>query len=338
MITLVTGATGHVGTNLIRRLQQEGRQLRVVLAPGTDLPAGVVAEKMVGDVRDPATMAKACEGVQTVLHLAGIISITGPQGGRVHDINVNGLVTTARAALDAGVQRFVQVSSIHGFDIGVGADTPVDENAPRPGSGHPAYDRSKWEGEQRFREIIKAGLDGVIVNPTGIIGPHDPVLSRMGRFFLNLFEGRIPAALNTGFNWVDVRDVVDGILAAEKKGRTGENYILGGHWLDMQGLATLVEARTGQGKPRFTLPLWTAYLTVPFFRAMGRITGQEPLVTMESLHALKPSASRRISDKAGRELGYRPRTMEDSIDAIYRSFIEDGRLQAPADGLAQPAR
>ena len=322
---LVTGGTGHVGLNLLKRLNQEKRPVRVLLAPGTSLPEDIDAEVVLGDIRDYDAMRKACEGVETVFHLAGIISITGAQGGRVWDVNVNGTEATARAALDSGVKRFVHVSSIHAFDINTYPDREVTEAASRPTKAHPFYDQSKSAGEDRVRDLISRGLDAVIVNPTGIIGPYDMAPSRMGRLFLDLFKDGLSFLVDNGFNWVDVRDVVDGILGAEAKGKTGENYILSGHWHSMVELARLAEEARGLAISRIVLPTWTVYLAIPILALLSKFTKKEPLVTKDSLHAVR--GSHRISyQKAAAELDYQPRATKETVKAIYESFVKLGQI------------
>jgi len=249
MVCAVTGAAGHIGTNLVRELLAQGRDTRII-----DLrePAALVAlgaDFVTADVRDPVPMAAALSGVDTVFHLAAVISVTGSRGGAVEDVNVNGVRTVAEAALRAGVRRLVHCSSVHAFDLEALRGRPVDEQAPRSLARRlPAYDRSKAAGEVQLRRVVEQGLDAVVVNPTGVIGPRDEQPSRMGHFFLALAAGRLPATVEGGFDWVDVRDVVTALLAAETRGRTGENYLVGGHYATTRELAEVAHAVTGRGR------------------------------------------------------------------------------------------
>jgi dihydroflavonol-4-reductase len=239
--------------------------------------------------------------------------------------NVQGVRNVVEAALDCRVRRVVHMSSVHAF-MQEPLDWPLDEKRIKVTTpSYPVYDRSKAAGEAEVRNAIARGLDAVIVNPTGIIGPWDFAPSRMGRVFLDLYQGRMPALVRGGFNWVDVCDVVAGTLAAAERGRTGENYLLAGRWQSVETLGAMMEEVTGVRPPRFTCPMWLARLGAGFVVAYGRAVGREPLFTFESLHALR--ANRRIVvDKAARELGYETRPTLDSVRDVYVWFADVGRI------------
>lgn len=326
MSVVVTGASGHVGANLVRELLRRGRRVRVFTRRETcPALAGLDVEQALGDVRDPISLRQAFEGAEVVYHLAAVISITGSQGGLVEETNVTGARNVAEAALECRVQRMVHFCSVHAFEQRP-LSQPLDEERERVISWRrPAYDRSKAAGEKEVRRVIERGLDAVIVHPTGIIGPHDFEPSRVGRIFLKLAEGRLPAVVPGGFNWVDVRDVVEGALAAEEKGRSNQSYLLPGHWCSVKELASRAEAVSGVPAPRLTSPMALARLGAPFVSAWSRCFGNEPLFTSESLEALR--ANRRIlPDKAARDLSYAPRPLDESIRDVYRWFAGAGML------------
>lgn len=324
---VVTGAGGHIGMNLVPALLAQGRRVRVV---GRHEPTALVelgAQFVPGDVRDPVAMESAFAGAQTVFHLAAVISVTGSQGGLVEDVNVAGVHTVALAAQRCGVERLVHCSSVHAFDLLAARGRVVDEASPRSlGRGVPAYDRSKAAGERQLQEVVAAGLDAVVVNPTGVIGPRDERPSRMGHFFLALQAGRLPATVAGGFDWVDVRDVVQALLAAEKLGRTGENYLVAGHLLSTRALAELAAQVTGVAPPRFDVPLWFARLWSPAASLVSR-TGEHPLLyTHDTLNALA-SAPRVCAAKAARELGFTARPARDTVADLYAYFDATGMRQ-----------
>ncbi len=323
-MVLVTGGSGHIGTHLVPALLAQGRRVRALVHSSRGTLARHDIDLVEGDVRDPESLRRAMEGVGVVHHLAAKISIVGDPDGSVQAINVQGPANVAQAALQAGVRRFVHYSSCHAFDINAPAER-VDETCARPGPAHPAYDRSKAAGEERIRAAIERGLDAVIVNPCGVIGPDDPEPSRAGRMLLDLATGELPSLVEGGFNWVDVRDVVAGALAAEERGRTGENYLLSGHWASAAMLADLVHACGGQPPPWFNSPMWLARFGAPFVEVFSSLVGVEPLYTSEALHALR--AMPELSwDKAHAELGYTPRSTEESVRDALASFREQGRL------------
>ena len=241
----------------------------------------------------------------------------------VRAVNVDGAGNVARAAREAGVRRYVHCSSIHAFDLD--AEGTINETSPRSTSEDlPAYDRSKFAGEVRVRAEVERGLEAVIVNPSGIIGPHDHGPSRMGRVFRSLFAGTTPANVAGAFDWVDVRDVVEGMLAAEAAGRTGQNYLLPGHRMSVAGVAEACAKAAGVRPPRVTLPMWFATMAAPLGEWQARRTGAEPLFTREALHALR-SDPRVSGAKAAAELGYAPRAFETTVAETYAWMHEQGR-------------
>jgi dihydroflavonol-4-reductase len=323
---VVTGASGHVGSNLIRELVSRGRTVRAVVHEHDAGLAGLDVERVRADVRDPDSLRRAFEGAEVLFHLAAVISIDGDRGGLVPAVNVEGVAHACKAALDAGIRRMVHFSSIHAF-VQEPLDEPLDETRGQVAerSDYPIYDRSKAGGERHVRAAIARGLDAVIVNPTAVIGPNDFEPSRIGRTFLDFFHRKLPALIPGGFDFVDVRDVVSSALAAEEKGRTGENYLLGGHPHTVSELVGLFEQVTGVRPPRLLAPMWAVRIGVPFVMAWGRLTGQEPLYTWDALHAL--GGNRNIShEKAARELGHDPRPTLETVEAIHKSFLDQGAL------------
>ncbi|MGD2044219.1 MAG: NAD-dependent epimerase/dehydratase family protein [Acidimicrobiia bacterium] len=330
-MTVVTGASGFLGGVLIRELLSEGRPVRAVdLRRGPGLE-DLDVEWVRADVLDPASLWAVMNGVDSVYHLAAVISVTGDPTGRVWDTNVRGVRNTAEAARDAGARRFVHCSSIHAFDLGA-VDT-VTEKSPRARDPRlPVYDRSKAAGEQALLEVISSGLDGVICNPTAIIGPGDYTDSRMNRVLEAMFDRRLPALIAGGFDWVDVRDVAASLMAAERVGTTGEDYLLGGHHLSVTELAAIVQEVTGVPVPRITVPMWFAGLWSPMANIVSRRSGSPLWYTTESLHALRhdPHVSSR---KARVELGHTSRPVEDTISDLYAWTRTQRDAAGPATGI-----
>jgi dihydroflavonol-4-reductase len=324
---VVTGASGHVGANFVRALLARGDRVRVMLLPDDldpDSLRGLDVERVVGDVRDPESLKRAFAGAELVVHLAAQISIIGPMGGLVHATNVLGARNVAEAALAAGARRMLHMCSVHAFDHT--QPDPLDENTARVTRG-PAYDCSKADGEKEVRAVAARGLDVVIVHPSGIIGPLDYRPSRMGTVFLDLYRRKLPSLLDGGFDFVDVRDVVSGSLAALERGRASESYLLTGGWRTIGEIAAAAESATGVKPPRFTSPMWLARAGAPFMEGWARIFRQEPLYTSESLLALRTHRSYK-REKAELELGYRPRPLLESVRDTYRWFAENGRVAA----------
>ncbi len=325
MTVVVTGASGHVGVNLVSSLLAAGRKVRVLVHQQNGFDGEV--EKIRGDITVADSLEEAFAGAETVFHLAARISISGDQGGLVTRTNVEGVRNVARAALRAGARRMVHVSSIHAFEQEP-LDQPLDETRARcSGPRHFAYDRSKALGEAALREVMAEGLDAVIVHPTAIVGPADRAPSRMGRVCLDLYHRRLPALVRGGFDWVDVRDVVEGILAAETRGRPGENYLLSGNWHAVSELAALVGEITGVQPPKMVVPMWLARLSAPLVALATFWSKEEPRFSSEALAALR--ANRRVlHSKAGRELGYQPRPLRQTLQDLFSWFESQGQLQS----------
>ncbi len=326
MTVVVTGASGHLGINLVHELVARGVPVRALVHRSKASLATLGVEQVAGSVTEPASLAAAFAGATRVYHVAGVISLDGDPDGRVWRVNVEGTANVARACREAGVGRLVHVSSVHAFDQHP-LDRPLDEGRPQVADSarHSAYDRSKAASERAIREAIEQGLDAVIVNPTGIVGHVDHQPSRLGQLLLDLAARKLPALLDGGFDFVDVRDVVAGTLAASERGQTGANYILGNAWISLRELAEAASLITGVPAPRWVVPVATARLGVPIAKLVARLANKQPTLTHESLDVLVSNRSIR-TDKAKRELDYRPRPLAETLRDAYRWFAERGPL------------
>jgi dihydroflavonol-4-reductase len=322
----VTGATGHVGLNLVEQLVSDGHQVRAFASSGLELLDHQPVERIQGDVRDEASLLDCFRDVDWVFHLAAVISIDGDQGGLVSDVNVRGARTSAQAALQAGVARFVHFSSIHAFDIHA-ATGMIDESSARViGSHSAAYDRSKALGEAAVREVIGRGLDGVIIHPTGVLGATDLAPSRAGRGLMDAARGRLPVIVDGSFDWVDVHDVVNGACAAAERGIRGRSYILSGGRRSILELASRAAHQVNAQQPLVTLPLWLIQSFASLPTLIGRLQGREPWFTAESIATLGTSGlfSNQLAQD---ELGFRPRDPEQSVEALIKWFLSTGALK-----------
>jgi len=224
------------------------------------------------------------------------------------------------ACSSSGVRRLVHFSSIEAL-----ADTPhhlpVDETRPLIGHVGSPYARSKAAGEAIVRQATTQGLDAIILNPTAMIGPHDYRRSYSNAGLLAICGGRLPALVEGGFNWVDVRDVAAGAIRAEEQAAAGRRYILGGHGASVQELAMLAHEINGVRVPGLICPMWLARLAAPLVTAWCAVTGGRALLTSAGLRPLR--GNRHISHAlAERELGYRPRPLRDTVADTLRWFEE----------------
>lgn len=326
----ITGASGFVGSSLTRTLAASDHSIRCldrVRNPGLD---DLDLEWSTVDVLDRDQVRGALDGIELVYHLAAVISVTGDPSGIVRRVNVDGVRNVAEASLEAGVGRFVHCSSVHAFDLEA-VDHLTEDGPKATDPNRPAYDLSKAAGEAELHKVITHGLNAVIVNPTGIFGPRDHSQSRINTMLLAMFAGRLPALVKGGFDWVDVRDVVSGIIAAGEKGRTGENYLLSGTHQTLRQLSEIAERVSGTPRPKVELPMWMARMVTPLANVVSRRTKDPLWFTTESLHALRfdPTVS---SAKAAAELGYQSRSTEQSVSDIYEWAIEAGHVDGRGEG------
>ena len=329
--TLVTGATGFVGSAVARALLDRGYALRLMVRPGSDhrniqdLPAELVE----GDLLDPASLAAAVEGCRFVLHVAADYRLWVPKPERMMAANVDSTRALLRAAKDAGVERIVYCSSVAALGL-VGDGTPGTEETPvHPEAIVGAYKRSKYLAEQVVRALVQdEGVPAVIVNPSAPVGPRDIKPTPTGKMVLDAAAGRMPAYLNTGLNVVHVDDVALGHVLALERGRIGESYILGGEDLGMAQILAIIDDVVGRrGTKRMRLPNSALWPVAVGMEAAARIGGIEPLVTREML-AMARKRMYFSSAKAAAALGYAPRPARQAIADAIAWFRAAGRLPA----------
>jgi len=325
-VRVVTGATGYIGGVLVRALADRGDTVRAVFHERSGLFEAPGVEWVRGDVLDRASMVAAFRDADVVFHLASLVSIEPRMADAMRAVNVAGARNVVEAALECSVRRLVHFSSIRAYNQ-FPLDEVLDETRDRvDGLPRPAYDRSKALGEDEIRYGMERGLDAVVLNPTGVIGPYDRGPTGVGQFFLDLQRREVPMLIAGGFDCVDVRDVVQATLAAESRGRSGENYILGGRWHSVPELAGLSEAETGVAAPRFVCPVALARFWAPFQMAWDRFRARPPLYTPDALHHISRSNRRVSSAKAQAELGFTPRPARDSVRDAVRWFEKGGEL------------
>ena len=315
---LVTGASGHIGNVLVRKLIEKGEQVRALILPGEDISSlhGQDVEKVEGDITKPETLHKPFEGVNKLFHLAGIISIMPGADPLLWRVNVEGTRNVITAAIEAGIQRMVYTSSIHAIqrvEEGI-----IDESLPYDAENpYGEYDRSKAQATLEVQKASHGELDAVIACPTGVIGPFDYRRSMMGDLIRTAAEHRPTPYVDGAYDFVDVRDVADGLIAAADKGRRGESYILSGQRFSVRYLLETIREVTGRAFPTFKIPFGlarAAALVTPLYYRFAHAT---PRFTPYSLEVLQ-SNSHISHAKATRELGYHSRPMQETIaDAIH---------------------
>jgi len=330
---LVTGASGLVGASLVRTLGEQGRLVCALVHEDRRALAGLDVETIPADVRDQQALERAMAGVEVVYHLAGSISLAMDSEPEMKAVNTLGTRNVVDACLRCGVRRLVHFSSVDALRQEP-LSKPVDENRPLVDTDRSEaalahispYDLSKAQSEREVLEGIARGLDAVIIRPTAMLGPYDFRPSYLGQALIQLANGKIPALVSGGFDWVDVRDVVAGALNAEQMAQSGASYLLGGNWHTIREVAELVAAFTGQAASLFTVPMWLADAFAPLMLKLARFNGTQPIYTRVTLNVLRNN--RQVSHaRAAGELGYTARPLSETVRDTLTWFQEHGYLK-----------
>jgi dihydroflavonol-4-reductase len=328
--TLVTGATGFVGSAVARALAARGHDVRVLVRPRSDRRnlEGPKTELVEGDLTDPASLARAVAGCGALFHVAADYRIWVPDPDAMLRANVEGTRALMLASLEAGVRRVVYCSSVAA--LGLTKDgSPADESTPvSEDSVIGIYKKSKYRAEQAVLSLVRErGLDAVIVNPSTPIGPRDVKPTPTGRMIADAAAGRMPAFVDTGLNVVHVDDVAEGHVLAFERGRTGERYILGGENLTLADLLALVAAETGRRPPRIRLPHGAVWPLALICEGLARTIGVDPIVTRDHLRMARKKMFFSPA-KAIAELGYRPRPPREAVRDAVAWFRAAGTVPA----------
>lgn len=322
----MTGGGGRLGNVLVRALLERGQQVRV-LEPGSrpESLEGLDIDFVSGSVLETRDLAHALEGVDVVYHLAAKIDLRPKKDPLMVAINVDGTRNVVDACLARGL-RLVHTSSHHALEREP-LDQPLTEDRPLALNEKCEYHRSKAVGETIVLDACERGLDAVIVNPGSMIGPHDYEPSMVGAALIDMYHGRIPVLLDMLSDYVDVRDVADGMIAAAAKGRRGERYFLTGDVIPVTEMATVYGELTGASVPTRALPLWVGWVLLPFALASSAMTKKDPFITADMLRA---SVSNEVvsRDKAARELGYSIRPLREALGDAVTWYRERGWLNA----------
>ena len=328
---IVTGAAGHLGGTIVRLLSQTGQEVRALSLAGETQRARRGVSWYTGDVRRTESLRALFSGLDGrdvyVIHAAGVVDISGEMSARMRDVNVEGTKNVIALCREFDVRRLVYVSSVHAIpereDMGVMREI----RAFSPDAVTGGYAKTKAEATQAVLDEAAAGLDAVVVHPSGILGPYDDAGNHLVQVLRDFMTGKLPACVRGGYDMVDVRDVAWGCVAAALRGRKGECYILSNRRCNISDLLEMARRVCG-GRRLPVLPMGLARAAVPLLAAFARMRGRRPLYTAYSLQALA-SNDRFSHDKATRELGYRPRdlrlTVRDTVRWLQSHSVQPRR-------------
>jgi dihydroflavonol-4-reductase len=333
MKVLVTGATGFLGSEIVRRLEAEGHAARVLVRKTSKLDGlrGLDVEKVEGDILDRASIDRALAGVDAVIHTAGCVSARPRDRELIYRVNVDGTRNVLEAALARGGLRVVHTASI----AAVGAtDEPVLQNEESPwlvGDVGYHYVASKRRGEELALELAKKGLDVLSLDPGMILGPGD-VYFTSTRFVLEYLRGVNRLYTRGGISFCDVRDVAAAHVAALTRGRAGERYIVAGMNFTYREALEALHRITGVGRP-YPLPYAVAYAAALLSEFAARFREHpyeevsRPFIKFSARYAFCDAA------KAARELGYQVRPFEDSLRDTVKDFLDRGIVEPTTPAL-----
>lgn len=322
----VTGASGHLGANLVRTLLARGYDVVALVRKSSLALEGLDIERHDGDLLDPGSLYRAFNGVEQVYHLGARISIKPGERGRLFEVNVKGTRNVLDACRAEGVTTLVHFSSIHALDM-YSRGRPVSESTRLLEAGEGSdYDQSKAEADRLVRGNQCASLSTRIIYPTAVIGPHDYHRSLTGLAIGRMATGNLPMLIEGGFDWVDARDVAAGAIAAAEKGCDGDRFILSGHYRSVADMARKIAVLGGARPPRLTVSPGFAGIFAPLMTAWAALRGEEPLYTRESLATLEgnPDVSHALATK---KLDYQPRLF---VDSLRDTLSAAGYARAPS--------
>ncbi len=332
-IYIVTGANGFLGNNLVRALTQNpDNQVRALVSSldRSDALQELNCEIFAGDVTRPDTLKNIfnvpADAKVYVIHCAAVVYIKSKPNPAVYQVNVLGTKHIVEKTLEIGA-KLVYVNSVHAIPEKPNGEvmTEITDFDPKKVEGE--YAKSKAAAAAYVLDAVKnRGLDACIVHPSGIIGPYDFRISHLTQLIMDVADGRLKAGVKGGYDFVDVRDVVAGILSACANGKAGECYILSGHYITVAELFQMIAKATGQKPITTFLPLWLAKATAPLSEIYYSLKKQPPLYTKYSLYTLESNANFSHA-KANRELGYSSRPPQETITDTVNWLKSAGKIK-----------
>jgi len=335
-LTFVTGATGFIGSHVVRLLLQKGKRVRVLVRNSSrrNNIEGLGCEVVVGDLRDLISLLRCIQGCRKVYHIAADYRLWTKNPQDIYDNNVGGTRNLLSACCEARIEKVVYTSTVG--TIGMRRDgLPADEDSPVSLDdmiGH--YKRSKFMAEQVALEFAASGLPLTIVNPTTPVGAGDIKPTPTGKIILDFLRGRLPAYVDTGLNIVSVEDVAQGHILAEENGRVGERYILGGENWSLQAILQSLAHHCGRRMPAVRIPWILALLFVSMDNlVMSGILGREPFNSLEGVYMARYKMYV-SSEKARRELGFNPRPADQALREALEYFRLEWHPESARDSIS----
>ena len=325
MKALVTGATGFIGYHVARLLKENGLSVSALVRGESDTSAlqALDVELLIGDVRDFGSVCNALRDCGQLYHLAADYRIWVNDPKSMYEINVQGTKNVMEAALKMGTEKIVYTSTV-GVLAACSNGRSSDEETPvciGDMVGH--YKRSKFIAEEEVRGFIEKGMPIVIVNPTTPVGPMDRKPTPTGKIIVDFLNGKVPAYVDTGLNFVDVEDVAAGHLLAARRGRTGQRYILGNKNIPLKDFFGYLADISGKKPPKVRLPYLPVLLAAYADEALSKITGRHPRIPLTGVRMARKYMYFDCKKAVG-ELNMPQRPIEDAIEKAVTWFQTHG--------------
>lgn len=312
---IITGAAGHLASTVIQYLRQEDCHIRGLILPTEEGTDDAQLTYYRGDVTQPETLQPLFANTECneviVIHAAGLISIAEKVTPALHQVNVEGTRNIIDLCVRHHVKRLIYVSSVHAIPEDEDRATITEAQSFSKDKVTGAYAATKAEATQAVIDAAAQGLDAVVVQPSGILGPYDKGNNHLVQLINMYITGKLPAGVIGGYDFVDVRDVAKGILQAVDRGKSSNTYILSNRYFTIRELLDYARKIVG-GSKKIYLPIAWARAFVPLFEWIAKISRTRPLYTKYALFTIS-SNGHFSHDKATAELGYRPRDMRQTI-------------------------
>ena len=327
-IALITGSSGHVGSNLIRELSKQDYKIRCIDFDG-DYRAyeGFDVEVIKGDITNKESLHSVFKNVDIVFHTAALINLDRRYEKQIRQVNVEGTRNVCEAAVKAGVKKLIHFSSVDAFYRFPIEEPLLESRSLIDDPNAVPYDLSKADGQKIVLEFCEKDLDASIIHPTSIVGPNDFKPGLPMQEMVNLANGKRKLLPNWGYNFVDVRDLCITAISAVKLGRTGQNYIVGGEYHLYSYIAELMKQQLGRTVLLTTIPNFVSYLGLPYEYIKSLITGKPRVLTVDTLHTGKTGNKVVPSTLAREELGHNPRPLEETIYDMVSFFQKRGLIK-----------
>jgi dihydroflavonol-4-reductase len=322
----ITGASGYIGTVLTPLLLSRAHTLRLLTRKVTTghPPDGI--EFVHGHLLDPACLQALVTDVDVVIHLAAMISVDDKPDENLFLVNTSGTRLLATAALQAGVKRFIHLSSVTAFNQAP-YDERMDEHRGSATDVQHSYDHSKAVSQAIALEYNGNGMEVIVLAPTAVMGPYDQQPSLIGKAVVNIYKGKIPALFPGGVDFVDVRDVAGAIVNAISMGTPGNVYLLSGAWASLVTLSKATGRIKGKSISLPVVPLWLVFAALPLVRMLATLRGGPPFYTRQSVYNLIYSNKKIDHSKAQADLHFQPRAFTETLQDTIDWFKQTGAIK-----------